>query len=75
MLVTKKMVGLPWISVRDRFPLDGHECALVCRIPDSCDLRRAIGYRLNGNWKIQDSALMRCDVRAWLELPLNPFNL
>jgi hypothetical protein len=70
MLVTQKMVGLPWISVRDRFPLDGHECALSVVLPDSCELRRAIGCRLNGNWKIQDSALARCDVRAWLELPV-----
>jgi hypothetical protein len=75
MLVTQKLIGLPWISVRDRFPLDGHECALVCYAPDSCEPKKGIGYRLNGNWKIQDSALARCDVRAWLELPLSPFNL
>jgi hypothetical protein len=70
MLVTQRMVGLPWISVKDRFPLDGHECALSVVSPDSCELRRAIGCRLNGNWKIQDSKLARCDVRAWLELPV-----
>jgi hypothetical protein len=75
MLVAEKIVGLPWISVRDRFPFDGHECALICCTPNSNELKRAIGCRLHGKWEIQDSALVMCDVRAWLKLPSTPFNL
>ena len=33
MLVAEK-VGLSWVSVRDRLPFDGHECALICRNPE-----------------------------------------
>jgi hypothetical protein len=75
MLIAEKMVGLPWISVRDRFPLDGHVCAFICCTLDSNELRRAIGNRLHGKWEIHDSALVTCDVRAWLELPPTPFNI
>lgn len=66
---TEGKVGLAWVSVRDRLPFDGHECALICGSPNSSDLRRAIGCRLHGNWEIQDCALANCDVRAWLRLP------
>jgi hypothetical protein len=75
MLVAEKAVGLSWVSVRDRFPFDGHECALICRDPSSNDLRRAIGCRLQGDWEIQDTALVECDVRAWLKLPSTPSDL
>ena len=75
MLVAEKAVGLSWVSVRDRLPFDGHECALICCAPNSNDLRRAIGCRLHGNWEIQDSALTTCDVRAWLKLPPTPSHL
>jgi hypothetical protein len=73
MLVAEKTVGLSWVSVRDRLPFDGHECALICSAPNSNELRRAIGCRLHGNWQIQDRALTTCDVRAWLKLPSIPF--
>jgi hypothetical protein len=33
MLVAEKMVRLPWISVRDRFPFDGHECPVILLSP------------------------------------------
>jgi hypothetical protein len=66
---TEGKVGMSWVSVRDRLPFDGHECALICGSPNSTDLRRAIGCRLHGNWKIQDYALANYDVRAWLRLP------
>ena len=75
MLVNEKAVGLSWVSVRDRLPFDGHECALICRNPKSNDLERAIGCRLHGNWEIQDRALATCDVRAWLTLPPTPSNI
>ncbi len=62
MLVAEKSVGLSWVSVRDRLPFDGHECALICRNPKSNYLRRAIGCRLHGNWEIQDrfTGELRC---------------
>jgi hypothetical protein len=75
MPVPEKTVGLSWVSVRDRLPFDGHECALICRNPNSNDLRRAIGYRLHGDWEIQDRALMNFDVRAWLKLPSTPSHI
>jgi hypothetical protein len=75
MLVAEKTVGLSWVSVRDRLPFDGHECALICRNPNSNDLSRAIGFRLHGNWEIQDRTLVNCDVRAWLKLPSTPSNM
>jgi hypothetical protein len=75
MLVAEKTVGLSWVSVRDRLPFDGNECALICRHLNSHELRRAIGYRLHGNWEIQDLALVNCDVRAWLKLPSTPSNM
>ena len=71
----EKAVGSSWVSVRDRLPFDGHECALICRNPSSDDLKRAIGCRLHGNWEIQDRALVNCDVRAWLKLPSTPSNM
>ena len=43
MLVAEKAIGLSWVSVRDRLPFDGHEWALICRNPNSNDLKRAIG--------------------------------
>jgi len=73
MLVAEKTVGLSWVSVRDRLPLDSHECALICHNPNSNEVTRAIGCRLHGNWQIQDRALTTCDVRAWLKLPSIPF--
>ena len=75
MLVAEKAVGLSWVSVRDRLPFDGHTCALLCRNPQSNELRRAIGCRLHGTWEIQDRALMNSDVRAWLKLPPTPPNV
>jgi hypothetical protein len=75
MLVAEKTVGLSWVSVRDRLPFNGHECALICHNPISNDLRRAIGCRLHGNWEIQDCALENWDVRAWLKLPSTPSNI
>jgi hypothetical protein len=75
MLVADKTVGLSWVSVRDRLPFDGHECALICRNPKSNDLRSAIGGRLHGNWEIRDRALVNYDVRAWLKLPSTPSNI
>ena len=72
MLVAENTVGLSWVSVRDRLPFEGHECALICHNPKSNYLRRAIGWRLHGNWEIQDCALVNCDVRAWLKLPSAP---
>ena len=67
-------VGLSWVSMRDRLPFDGHECALIYRDAKSNDLRRAIGYRLHGNWEI-DGAPVNCNVRAWLKLPPTPSDL
>jgi hypothetical protein len=75
MLVAEKALGLSWVSVRERLPFDGHECALICRDRTSNDLRRAIGCRLHGNWEIQDSTLEKYDVRAWLKLPSTPSNI
>jgi hypothetical protein len=75
MLVAERTFGSSWVSVRDRLPFDGHECALICRDPNSNDLRRTIGCRHHGKWDIQDSALVKCDVRAWLKLPLAPSNI
>ncbi len=75
MLVAEKAVGLSWVSVRDRLPFDGHECALICRNLDSNKLRRAIGGRLHGNWEIQDGALVKYDVCAWLKLLSTPSNI
>jgi hypothetical protein len=75
MLVADRTTGLSWVSVRDRVPFDGHECALICRDQKSNDLRRAIGCRLHGIWEIEDRALVNCEVRAWLRLPLTPSNL
>jgi hypothetical protein len=75
MLVAEKTVSLSWVSVRDRLPFDGHECALICRNPDSDELKRTIGCRLHGNWDIQDRALVNSDVRAWLKLPSTPSNV
>jgi hypothetical protein len=75
MLVAEKAAGLSWVSVRDRLPFDGHECALICRNPSSDDLKRAIGCRLHGSWEMQDSTLVNFDVRAWLKLPSTPFNI
>jgi hypothetical protein len=75
MLVAENMVGLSWVSVRDRLPFDGHECALIYRNPKSNDLGRAIGCRLHGNWEIQGHTLVNCDVRAWLRLPSTPSNI
>lgn len=75
MLVAEKTIGLSWVSVRDRLPFDGHECALICRNPNSGALKSAIGYRLHGDWEIQDGALLNCDVRAWLKLPSTPCNM
>ena len=75
MLVAEKAVGLSWVSVRDRLPINGHTCALLCRNSLSNELRRAIGCRLHGEWEIQDRALMNSDVRAWLKLPPIPPNV
>ena len=75
MLVAENKAGLSWVSVRDRLPFDGNECALICRNPHSSELRRAIGCRLHGNWEIHDRALLNCDVRAWLKLPSTPSNV
>ena len=69
MLVAEKPIGLSWVSARDRLPFDGHECALICRHPNSNDLKRKIGCRLHEEWKIEDHALVNWDVRAWLRLP------
>jgi hypothetical protein len=74
MLVAENKAGLSWVSVRDRLPFDGHECALICRHPNS-DLRRTIGCRLHGSWEIEDGALAKCDVLAWLKLPSTPSNI
>ena len=75
MLATENQAGLSWVSVRDRLPFDGHECALICREGNSNDLRRAIGCRLHGNWEIQDYASTKCDVLAWLKLPSTPSSI
>jgi hypothetical protein len=75
MLVAERTVGLSWVSVRDRLPFDGHECAVICRNPNSNDLAKAIGCRLHGNWEIQDGARVHWDVRAWLKLPSTPSNI
>jgi hypothetical protein len=76
MLVAEKtVIALSWVSVRDRLPFDGHECVLICRNPNSNELRRAIGCRLHGNWEIEDRALVNCDVRAWLKLPSTPSDI
>jgi hypothetical protein len=75
MLVAERAVGVSWVSVRDRLPFDGHTCALLCRNPQSHDLRGAIGCRLHGEWEIQDRALRNSDVRAWLKLPPTPSNI
>jgi hypothetical protein len=75
MLVAENKASLSWVSVSDRLPFDGHECALICRDLSSSDLRRAIGCRLHGNWEIEDCALVKCVVLAWLKLPSTPSNI
>jgi hypothetical protein len=75
MLVAENKASSTWVSVRERLPFDGHECALICRDPNSNALRRAIGCRLHGNWEIEDCALERCVVLAWLKLPSTPANI
>lgn len=75
MLVAERTLALSWVSVRDRLPLDGHECALIYRDPTSSDLRRAIGFRLHGNWEIQDCEPVKCNVLAWLKLPSTPSDI
>jgi hypothetical protein len=63
--------------VRDRFPLDGYECALVCYAPDSGEPKRGIGYRLNGNWKNSGfcAGAVRCPGMARTSsFPVQPFN-
>ena len=67
--------SLSWVSVRDRLPFDGHECARFCRSRNSNDLRRTVGRRLHGNWEIQDQSMVNCEVRAWLKLPSTPGNI
>jgi hypothetical protein len=63
------------VGVSDKLPFDGHECTLICRDLNSSELRRAIGCRLHGNWKIEDCALVKCVVLAWLKLPSTPSNI
>jgi hypothetical protein len=75
MLVAEKTVGSSWVSVRERLPFDGHECALICRNPNSNDLKRKIGCRLHGDWKIEDCAKVNWDVLAWLKLPSTPSSM
>ena len=75
MLVAENKASLSWVSVSDRLPFDGHECALICRDLNSNELRRAIGYRLHGNWEIQDHSQVNFEVRAWLKLPSTPSNI
>jgi len=75
LVAEKTVVALSWVSVRDRLPFNGHECVLICRNQNSNELRRAIGCRLHGNWEIEDSALVNCDVRAWLKLPSTPSDI
>ena len=75
LVAEKTLVALSWVSVRDRLPFNGHECVLICRNPNSNELRRAIGCRLHGNWEIEDCALVNCDVRAWLKLPSTPSDI
>ena len=71
MLVAEKTIELSWVSVRDRLPFDGHECAVICRNPKSSYLTRAIGCRLHGNWEIQDDSLVNCDVQRVVETSFN----
>jgi hypothetical protein len=75
MLVAENKASSTWVSVRERLPFDGHECALICRDPNSNALRRAIGCRLHGNWEIEDCTLVRYVVLAWLKLPSTPANI
>jgi hypothetical protein len=75
MLVAENPATLSWVSVRDRLPFDGYECALICRSRNSNDLRRTIGCRLHGNWEIHDQSMVSFDVRAWLKLPSTPGNI
>jgi Protein of unknown function (DUF551) len=75
MLVAENPAALSWVSVRDRLPFDGHECALICRSRNSNDLSRTIGCRLHGNWEIQDQSMVSFEVRAWLKLPSTPGNI
>jgi hypothetical protein len=75
MLVAERPGTQAWVSVRERLPFDGHECALICRSRNSNDLRRTIGSRLHGNWEIQDQSMVSFDVRAWLKLPSTPGNI
>jgi hypothetical protein len=54
MPVPEKTVGLSWVSVRDRPPFDGHECALICRNPNSMNLeeRLGVGFMETGKFRI-----------------------
>jgi hypothetical protein len=45
MLVAEKTIELSWVSVRDRLPFDGHECALICRGGDCCQWHLARAKR------------------------------
>jgi len=72
MLVAENTAGLSWVSVRDRLPFEGHECALICHNPKSNYLRIAIGCWPHGSWEIQDCAQVNCDVRAWFKVPSTP---
>ena len=54
MLVPEKtVVALSWVSVRDRFPFDGHECVLICRNPSSHGLKERLGVGFMGNGKLR----------------------
>ena len=73
MLVAEKTVGLSWVSVRDRLPFDGHECALICRNPNSNDLTRAIGCRLHGDWEDPGSFTGELRCPCVVKTSFNPF--
>jgi hypothetical protein len=75
MLLTGSAVGLSWVSVNERLPLDCSECVLLCHSSDTNKLTKSIGRRLHGHWKTQESAFANYEVLAWLKIPSIPSNI
>ena len=54
--------SLSWVSVRDRLPFDGHECALICRSRNSNDLRKN-GW-MSASWELGNTGSIDGELRG-----------
>ena len=52
MLVAEKTVGLSWVSVRDRLPLDGDVRSYLTQIPMTLEERLGVGFMETGQFTI-----------------------